>query len=61
MFVIQSTMKYLFKRRGNLYIYIKHVTNILTSKPMCKSKEVVDLYRIQVPLWIGIHNTKETK
>ncbi|NJI15942.1 hypothetical protein [Staphylococcus agnetis] len=61
MFVIQSTMKYFFERRGNMYIYFKHVPSKVTSKPMCKSKEGKDLYRIQVPLWIEIHNTKEIK
>ncbi|HHQ1525096.1 TPA: hypothetical protein ACSO39_002410, partial [Staphylococcus aureus] len=61
MFVIQSTMKYFFERRGNMYIYFKHVPSKVTSKPMCKSKEGKGLYRIQVPLWIEIHNTKEIK
>lgn len=60
-FSIQSVLKYILNRKGNLNIYYKHVNSNLDSKPMGKIKETKNSYKIIVPLWIEIHNTKEIK
>lgn len=60
-FALQSISRYIYKRKGNLNMYYKHVPSIINSQPMSRLKENENEFKTVVPLWIEFHNTKEIK